>query len=79
MSNQRHNLSFFYIFFNILLTTLKICRIINMVIDHITSHKFSIPFYTIVERWIPAIFLFLYIKKDFDIYSKPLIIQHNTT
>ena len=68
MSNQRRNLSFFYIFFNILLTALKICRIINMVIDHITSHKFSIPFYTIVERWIPAIFLFLYIKKDFDIY-----------
>lgn len=23
-----------------------------MVVDHITSHKFSIPFYTIVERWI---------------------------
>ena len=32
-----------------------------MVIDHITSHKFSIPFYTIVERWKPTIFLFLFI------------------
>lgn len=37
----------------------------NMVIDHITSHKFSIPFYTIVERWKPTIFLFLHIDLGF--------------
>lgn len=37
---------------------------IKLVIDHITSHKFSIPFYTIAERWTHAIFLFLLVKPN---------------
>lgn len=70
MSNFSDALFFFLLFFifsyffsNKMLTLLQICRIIKMVIDHITSHKFSIPFYTIVERWIPAIFLFFTLNK----------------
>ena len=40
-----------------LLTKKQIYFIIKLVIDHITSHKFSIPFYTL-RKMAPTIFLF---------------------